>query len=412
MKRVLAFGRTGFDRHFPDMSEQRVVALPSEREEPAPSDVAARRGELPLPSDIRSFMLTGIFTILVFHVLFVGQEVFVPIFFAMLLNLLLAPAMRGLARLHVPRPIAAFVVILLVFFGISALGFTLAGPATEWLAKAPQTFSQLESRLSVLRKPVQQVQEATKQVERIAEASGTAGGAAPTPVTVKGPGLAEWLLAGTQNVITGFVTTMVLLFFLLFAGDLFLRRLVEILPTLSDKKQAVDISKQIERNISGYLVTITAMNAAVGLATGIVFHLVGIEDAVLWGAVAFLLNYVPILGPICGIGLFFIVGLTVFDTVWNALLPAGLYLVIHLIEGEAVTPMLLARRFTLNPVLVIGSLVFWHWMWGIPGALLAVPLLAVFKIVCDRVRPLMALGHFLGGENSAGLTSVQRAAAK
>jgi predicted PurR-regulated permease PerM len=147
------------------------------------------------------------------------------------------------------------------------------------------------------------------------------------------------------------------------------------------------------------------MNAAVGAATGIVFHLIGMEDAILWGSVAFVLNYIPILGPLCGIGLFTIVGITIFDSTWHALLPAGLYFLIHVVEGEAVTPMLLARRFTLNPVLVIGSLVFWHWMWGIPGTLLAVPMLAVFKIVCDRVRPLMALGHFIGGESTSSLVA-------
>ncbi len=112
---------------------------------------------------------------------------------------------------------------------------------------------------------------------------------------------------------------------------------------------------------------------------------------------AFILNYVLILGPLTGIGLFFLVGLMSFDTLWQALLPPAAYLTIHVIEGEWVTPMLVARRFTLNPVLVIGSLIFWDWMWGIPGALLAVPMLAVFKIVCDRVRPLAALGHFIEG---------------
>jgi predicted PurR-regulated permease PerM len=118
---------------------------------------------------------------------------------------------------------------------------------------------------------------------------------------------------------------------------------------------------------------------------------------VLWGVVAFLLNYVPILGPLSGIGIFVLAGLLSFDSIWRALLPAALYFVIHLIEGETVTPMLLARRFTLNPVLVVMSLIFWFWMWGVPGAILSVPMLAITKIICDRIRPLMAFGHFLEG---------------
>jgi predicted PurR-regulated permease PerM len=113
--------------------------------------------------------------------------------------------------------------------------------------------------------------------------------------------------------------------------------------------------------------------------------------------VAFLLNYVPILGPISGALIFLLAGLLTIDTLWLALLPAGLYLGIHLIEGETITPMVLARRFTINPVLLIISLVFWFWMWGIPGAILSVPMLAITKIICDRVRPLAAFGHFLEG---------------
>ncbi len=176
-----------------------------------------------------------------------------------------------------------------------------------------------------------------------------------------------------------------------------LRRLVEIVPRLSNKKQAVEIAHEIETQVSAYLGTIGLINAAVGLATGIAAYACGLPDAVLWGTLAFLLNFVPILGPLCGIVLLFMIGLLTFDQLWRAALPAGIYLLIHVMEGELITPMLLARRFVLNPVLVVLSLIFWFWMWGIAGALVSVPMLAILKIVCDRVRPLMAIGHFLGG---------------
>jgi predicted PurR-regulated permease PerM len=169
------------------------------------------------------------------------------------------------------------------------------------------------------------------------------------------------------------------------------------MPRFSNKRQVVDISKQIESDISAYLVTITAMNTAVGIATALVMSFTGVGDPILWGTVAFLLNFVPILGPVLGVVIFILAGLLTIDTLWLAMLPAGLYLGIHLIEGEIITPLLLARRFTLNPVLVILSLVFWFWMWGVPGAILSVPMLAITKIVCDRVRPLAAFGHFLEG---------------
>jgi hypothetical protein len=135
------------------------------------------------------------------------------------------------------------------------------------------------------------------------------------------------------------------------------------------------------------------MNLAVGVATGAVMAFCGVGDPLLWGTVAFLLKYIPILGPMIGVVVFLLVGLLTIETLWLAFLPAGLYLIIHLAEGETVTPMLLARRFTINPVLVILELVFRYWMWGVPGAILATPMLAITKIICDRIRwpPLVIL---------------------
>jgi predicted PurR-regulated permease PerM len=365
-------------------------------DETAPSEPAAERleDEVSRPHYLHSFLLAGIFTLLLFCALYFTSELVVPIIFAFVLHLLLHPAMRVLTKLHIPKSVSALLIILVFFGGLGALGSTLSGPTAGWLAKAPETLPLLEKRLSVLRAPIDKLQKATKQVEKIT--------ADPAPeareVVVKGPGLGSLLLSGTRSFLAGLITTIVLLFFLLMSGDLFLRRLVEVLPTLSDKKQAVEIAHEIQRNISGYLVTISLMNAAVGVATGIATYFCGLSDPILWGTLAFALNYILIIGPLTGIGILFLAGLLTFDTIWQALLPAGIYFVVHVLEGESITPLLLARRFTLNPVLVVLALIFWYWMWGVAGALLAVPMLATFKIVCDRIGPLMALGHFLGGE--------------
>lgn len=189
---------------------------------------------------------------------------------------------------------------------------------------------------------------------------------------------------------------MILLFFMLAAGDRLLRGFVEVLPRFADKRQAVQIASEIEQNITGYLLTITMMNALVGVAAGTAMWACGLGTPLLWGTTAFLLNYVPILGPLTGVVIFFVAGVLTLSWPWYALLPAGIYLLIHIVEGETITPMLLAKRFTLNPVLVIVSLFFWHAIWGIPGALLAVPLLAMFKILCDHVDPLKPVGHVIG----------------
>jgi predicted PurR-regulated permease PerM len=363
-------------------------------EQAGPSQEAQERlAEMPLPQNLQSLVLMGMFALLILFALYFTAEVVLPIIFAIILYLVLQPAMRGAARLRIPKAVAALLIIFVFFGGVGMLGFTLSGPAADWVSKAPESLRRIEQRLFVFKQPMADLQSVSKQVEKIAEGAATDS----KPVTVTGPGVGSFLFSSTRFMLVGLGTTVVLLFFLLVSGDLFLRRLVEILPTFSNKKQAVEISREIESNISSYLATISLMNLGVGILTGIATYFCGLSDPILWGTVAFLLNFVPILGPLCGAAILLLAGLLTFDPLWQAALPAGIYLLVHTIE-ETITPLLLARRFILNPVLVIISLVFWYWMWGIAGALLAVPLLATAKIVCDRIKPLMALGHFLGAE--------------
>ena len=349
--------------------------------------------DLPLPSDPKVIFLGGLFVLAVLAAAYVAREIILPLIFAIVLKLLLQPAFRILERLHVPRTIAALLLILALFGTVVGLGTAISSPARTWAAKLPEGIPRLQERLSFMREPVDTLQRFLQQVEDF-------GGTGPSPnaaASAQGPTLLSKLFTGTRNFASGFFTTVLFLFFLLVYGDIFLHRLVEILPRFKSKRQVVEIAQQIESDISAYLVTITIMNAAVGIATALAMSLTGVGDPILWGTVAFLLNYVPILGPTLGVLIFLLAGLLTHDTLWQALLPAGLYLGIHLIEGETITPMILARRFTLNPVLVIIALVFWFWMWGIPGAILAVPMLAITKIICDRLQSLAAFGHFLEG---------------
>ena len=349
--------------------------------------------EMPLPSDPKVTLLGGLFVLALLAAAYVASEIVLPLVFAIILKLLLQPAFRVLERLHVPRTIAALLLILTLFGTIVGLGAAISSPARTWAAKLPEGIPRLQERLSFMREPVDTLQRFLRQVEDFGETGPSPNAAAPA----QGPTLLSKLFTGTRNFASGFFTTVLFLFFLLVSGDIFLHRLVEIMPRFRSKRQVVDIAQQIESDISAYLVTITIMNAAVGIATALAMSLTGVGDPILWGTVAFLLNYVPILGPTLGVLIFLLAGLLTHDTLWQALLPAGLYLGIHLIEGETITPMILARRFTLNPVLVIIALVFWFWMWGIPGVILAVPMLAITKIICDRLQPLAAFGHFLEG---------------
>jgi predicted PurR-regulated permease PerM len=356
---------------------------------------AADETEMPLPSDAQTFFLGGLFALGVFAVLYVASAIILPVILAFVLSLLLQPAVRLLGRVHLPRAVGALLTVLLVIGVLVGLVAALSVPASTWAERLPEGIPRLEAHLQVIKGPIEALQKVIQQAEQVADAPPGQG----SIVSVRRDlGLTGALFAGTRSVLDGLFTTVLVLYFLLVSGDIFLRRIVEILPTFRDKRQAVDISQQIQEDISGYLVTITAMNAAVGVTTAAAMYLCGLGDPLLWGATAFLLNYIPILGPLFGVGIFVLVGMLSLESLWWALLPPVLYFGIHLVEGETLTPMLLARRFTLNPVLIILSLVFWFWMWGVVGAILAVPMLAILKIISDRLRPLKALGHFLEGE--------------
>jgi predicted PurR-regulated permease PerM len=372
------------------LSSRRAADVPTVA---APTAAAADEDDLPIPSDIKAVFLGGLFLLAMLGACYVASDIVLPIVLAFVLSLVLQPAMRVLERLRLPRGIAAVFLILVLFGTLGGLGAALSGPAASWAQKLPSGIPKLEERLSFLSRPIAAFQKFVDQAQGI-----TLGGEPKAvPVTVQGSGLSDRLLSGTRSFASGLLETVLVLFFLLVSGDTFLRRLVEILPRFKDKRQAVDISQQIESDVSAYLFTVTIMNLAVGVAIGTVMAFCGVDDPVLWGTVAFLLNYIPILGPMIGVAVFLLAGLLSIDSLWGAFLPAGLYLLIHLVEGETATPMLLARRFTINPVLVILSLVFWYWMWGVPGAILSTPMLAITKIICDRIRPLMAFGHFMEG---------------
>ena len=274
---------------------------------------------MPLPADPKVIFLGGIFFILSLAALYTAAEIVWPLVFAFVLSLLLNPLLRFLARLHVPRVLGALLLVAAVLALVVGLGTAISGPAASWAAKLPDGLPRLFQRLRFLEAPFAALQHFWKQIEDFAGWQNGADSSAGTAILAK-------LFTGTRSFASGFFTTLLFLFFLLVAGDIFLQRLVEIMPRFSSKRQVVDIAKQIESDISAYLLTITAMNAAVGIATAAVMWLTGVGDPLLWGTIAFLLNFVPILGPALGVLIFLLAGALAADTVWLMLLPAGLYL--------------------------------------------------------------------------------------
>jgi predicted PurR-regulated permease PerM len=325
---------------------------------------------------------------------YAAAAIVLPILLAFVLNLVFRPVLRLLLRARLPQPLAALIIVLSLVALFVAAAVLLSGPISSWIGRLPETVPRIEQRLSFLSRPIKSVQGAIDHIENLA---GGGGGQHGGPQAAgQGTPLVQKILAQVWLVADAAFTTLVALFFILISGETFLRRLVELVPRFQDKRQLVDISQEIESDLSVYLGTITMMNAAVGVATGAVAAFCGLGDPLLWGILAFLLNYVPIIGPTTGVITFFAAGIVTLDPLWLAFVPAGLYLLIHVVEGETITPMLLAHRFTVNPVLIMIGVFFWYWMWGAVGAILATPLLAITKIICDRIEPLQPVGHFIG----------------
>jgi predicted PurR-regulated permease PerM len=341
----------------------------------------------------------------VLFTLYFAADIILPFLLALVLTMVFGPPVRFLnRRLRIPRMIAALLLIISLASAIGGLGYALSLPASAWIAKAPQSLPTLTEKLSFLRRPIQLLEQGVQQLQTAMSQSEQEPSQQPA-VTVKQPsdvggkivGIGSSVLAGGRALLGQGFTVMLLLFFFLASGESLLRRFVEIFPHFDEKRRVVSIVTDIEDNISRYLLTISTMNALVGLAAGVAVWLLGLPDPLLFGTLAFLLNYIPVIGPVTGMVIFFFVGVFTFPSIWQAFIPSAIYLGIHVAEGETITPMLLARRFTLNPVMVISALMFWDWLWGIPGALLSTPLLAVTKIACDYIEVLTPLGHLLGG---------------
>lgn len=340
--------------------------------------------------------LTGIFVLLSLYTLYFARPFLLPLVLAVILNFLLSPLVRGLARLRIPQALGAALVIL-ALLALVALGIErLSGPAAKWIQKTPEGVERIEQRIRGLRGPVEQVQEAAQKVEEeVARLSGD-GGPEAQEVKMQGVTWTSALLSRTQAFLGGAVVVLILLYFLLASGDFFLRKLVRVLPRLEDKRRAVEIARQTEHHISMYLSTVTLINVVLGVAVGLAMWAVGMPNPALWGVMAGLMNYVPYLGPVVTLAVITTASILTFEDLGRALVAPLVYFAINFAEGYFLTPTIMGRRLTLNPVVVFVGLVFWGWLWGIPGALIAVPLLAMFKILCDHIEPLSPIGEFLG----------------
>jgi predicted PurR-regulated permease PerM len=343
---------------------------------------------------IRSIAATLLLVIALFYTLYFARAFFLPVTFGLLLNLLLSPFVRTLKAAHIPEPVGAALVVLSIVAAVGVGGYFLAEPAQQWVTKAPQSLAAANFKIRKLRRPMEQV---SKSADQMARAATTGSSNPPTQeVTLAGPTLMERFLQTSASFLAGSLETLVLLYFLLASGDLFLQKLTKMLPEFRDKKKAVAIARETETSISMYLSTVALINVLEGGVVTLIMWALGMPNPPLWGVLVLFLEFIPYLGALVMVGVLTLAALSTFDSVPHIVAVPASYLAVNLLQAYVLTPLLLGKRLTLNPVAILIGLILWWEIWGVAGAFIAVPLLATFKILCDHIETLAPVGEFLG----------------
>jgi predicted PurR-regulated permease PerM len=324
-----------------------------------------------------------------------GQALLLPIVLAILLALLLTPAVDLVERLRLPRWLGALLVVVALMAALVGAATQLAAPAQRWLNPKSPEWRKLEFRIREAKRPLETIQGAQERVAGIAE--GAAGGPAkpkPKEVVVERRDIFK-AIDDAKPLLVGALSTIVLLYFLLSSGDLFLRKLIRVLPRLTDKKTAVGIARTIQVEIGRYFLTIAAINLALGVVTAGLMAWLGMPSPVFWGALVAALNFIPYAGP--GVSLLLLTaGAFVSLDSWATIAAVPLsFFVLVLIEGQLLQPILVGRRLRLNVVVTFLAVLLWGWLWGLGGVVVAIPVLVVLKICADHVASLSALGEFI-----------------
>jgi len=322
-----------------------------------------------------------------------ARPVLLPIVLAGLIAMVLAPLVRGLGHLRLPDPAGAALVVGLFAGGIGFGVYALSEPALAWLERAPQAMREVEKRLRPVKASVAEAQAAADTVEKMATVQGDSE---PAVVTVKEPSLAARVAGMARLLLLRALEVLLLVYFLLAFGGDFYRRMIRIPESLRSKLRVVQITSEIQREISIYLLTVTAINIGLGAATALAMTLLGMPNPVLWGAMATVFNFVPYLGSAVTLVVLSLVALLSYETLPQALLVPMVFLGLATIEGQFVTPIIVGRRMSLSPMVIVVALLVADWMWGVVGLLMAVPVLAIFKILCTHDERMVPIAELLG----------------
>ena len=348
------------------MSLQAASSIATDDTAPEPAeggaDEAEASGEKARPDYPRG-AVTGIFLIMLVGALYFAADVFMPIAVAIVLALTLKPIVRFLEKKRIPAA-ATSVVLALLITGAGALAATaLIEPITDLVDSAPRIRAELTEKLKSIRQPVEAVMEASEEVENVT--GGAAGSDNVQAVTVEGPGI---LASAASSVISG-LTTLVVIFvlviFLLASGDMFYEKLVRSFDKMADKKRALRTAYDIQREVSRYLLTITIINAGLGVAVGTGLYFLGMPEPHIWGVIAAVANFIPYIGAVLGMAAAGMVAVVTFDTLGAALLIPGFYFLCTFLEGQFITPLVVGKRLQINAVVIFISVAFWAWLWGL-----------------------------------------------
>lgn len=339
-------------------------------------------------------LLTWLFVISAFGVLYFARALLFPLVLALLLTLTLRPVSRGMSRVGLPSAASAVVLVLAFGGGIAGVVVAASGPVTALIDRVPEIGAEVRWKLRDVLSSMEDVQRATEQVESMA------GGQDEnvTEVVLDQSGLLTDVVGSLASAGTSIAVALILTAFLLASGEFFPRKIVQSSERLEDKARALDIVRGVERQISRYLASITLINAGLGLSIGAALWLVGLPNAFVWGLGAFLLNYLPFLGAVVGIVGVGLVGIVAFESLAQGLLCPLVYFLLTSLEGNVVTPMLVGRHLSINTVAVFVTVILWVWLWGAAGAFLAVPVLVVAKTIADATPSLSVMARFIGQE--------------
>lgn len=331
--------------------------------------------------------------------LYWAQQLIVPVAFGLLLALLLRPAMRKLRRWKVPEVIASFLTVggVAVLFVVGMLA--LAGQGQRWLADAPQMIARLEGMMPRGAGPIGDFMKASEAVRDLTKSQQAKDSdSEPVPVVVESGESAVAFLGASSHFVAAAVIVFVLAFFLLAFSDTLLRQAIAAFPSFTEKRNVVELVHNVESGISRYLGTITLINIGLGIATTILLVILQIPNPILWGVLVATANFIPHVGAFICMGVLFVVGAVAHESLWYGLVVVGAFALLTTAESYFITPLTLSKSLQLSPLAVILFVLFWGWLWGIAGGLMAAPFLAILKIVCDQFVSLSSYAAILGGE--------------